>query len=114
MIGAVWYSPLLFAKPWLKEVGLSKKEMQPNPVVFVISLLQQFVYIFVIHFALLYTPAETFFDGVLIGLFLWLGFHVMPLLNSMLWEQKSFKYYAINAMYYLVLIIVCACLLVIW
>lgn len=31
-IGALWYSPVLFAKPWMKAIGKSMKDMgKPGP-----------------------------------------------------------------------------------
>ena len=44
-IGALWFSPLLFATPWLKGVGLTKESIQANPskMPFVVSLITALV-----------------------------------------------------------------------
>ena len=37
-IGAAWYSKMLFAKPWMKETGLTSQDMKErskNPLMFV-------------------------------------------------------------------------------
>ena len=40
--------------------------------------------------------------GIKVGIMAWLGFVAPTMLGSVLWENKSWNLYAINAGYYLV------------
>jgi hypothetical protein len=110
VIGFVWYSPILFAKSWMKEMGYKASEMKGmqkkmGPMYglsFLASLLIAYVLTHVI------AMGEYFFGATGIGMGLqgafwsWLGF-VMPVqLTDVLFGGKSWKLFFMNTGYQLV------------
>jgi hypothetical protein len=75
ILGAIWYSPALFAKPWMAALGIvpggPKKGLAAGMVSsFLGDLLAAFV---LLHF-LLWSGAETVGTGAFVGFLSWLGF----------------------------------------
>lgn len=112
-LGWAWHSPLLFIKPWMKELGMkepSKKDREKmmkqmwKPMIgnFLALLVTAWVMTNITQFAGGFLHKEGFFHGLTTGFFVWLGFIAAPTLNIVLWERKSLKFYAINVSYHLV------------
>ncbi len=119
IIGGLWYSPVLFGNAWMKSGGITKKTMETAHkkglgknyfIAFLGGLLTAYI---LAHFAK-YLTAQTFSEGMIAGFWIWLGFVVPILLGSVLWEGKSFRFYMINALYYLVSLEVMGGILAVW
>lgn len=92
-VGFIWYGPL-FGKAWMKLTG--KKEMADKSkmpmtygIMFVASLVTAYV------LSVLGPNMQTAF-------WVWLGFQATLLLNSVLFEGKSWELYCLNAGHQLV------------
>ena len=100
VLGGLWYSPALFAKPWQRETGLSDEELAAgNPAkIFGTSFVLLFAAAWVFGMFLGPAPALPFAAGAgfAAGLF-WVGFSFG--VND-LFERRSFKLWAINAGYH--------------
>ena len=102
-LGAIWYSPWLFGKAWQRESGLSDEQLAAIKPVRVFGLALVLNLVAAIAFSMVITPDASFFmafhSGVGIGLF-WIAtaFGI-----SYLFEQKSFRHWAINAGYFFAL-----------
>lgn len=114
VLGALWYSPLLFVKAWLKEAGLSEKDMKKGMspmaamgVGFLVQLLSAYV---LAHFLVL-VDADSMKAALIASFWLWLGFTATTQIGSVLWEMKSLKYFAINAAHTLLSMLVMAAVL---
>src|SRR5437868_3361495 len=76
IIGFLWYSPILFAKPWMKLVEKTEKDLKngakPHLYVgaFIMALLTNYVLANVIG----YYHAVTVLGGAAVGFWMWLGF----------------------------------------
>lgn len=119
ILGALWYSPILFGTIWMKAAGLSP-DMAKNMTVrsmltlyggqLVLALLMAYV---LAHFIVL-GVAFDFIGGAMIGFWLWLGFVVPVMGGPLLWEQKSWKYFAISAGFQLVSLALMGGILAAW
>lgn len=101
-IGALWYSPVLFGNIWMKLMGLSKEKMQGKSAMQsmgINALATLFATFVLAHFA---SPLESSSGGALLGFWVAIGFITPALLNSVLWEGKPWKLFAINALYPLI------------
>ncbi len=114
-VGYAWYSDTLFGKQWRKESGVSKSAMSDSSqmgkmfaLMAVSSLLISYV------LSVIYNVFQaTDISAALTGAFwVWLGFIASVLLNSVTYEGKSWNYFAINAGYQLVGIMVAGVVLV--
>lgn len=102
VIGALWYSPMLFGNAWMKMQGWSKKDMEKKKkdtnmgmsygLMFVGSLVAAWVMSMLVDFA----GASTFLSGAVIGVWVWLGFGATLSLGSVLWEGKPWNLWMLN------------------
>lgn len=117
IIGALWYSPILFSKPWMKALGIKSKDLKKQDskikdyiTQFIITLVMAFVLSIFVDFAI----ANTFFEGVFVGFLSWLGFVATTILGSMIWIKKPMTLFYIDAGHYLVTYCIMAGILAIW
>jgi hypothetical protein len=115
VLGGLWYSPLLFVKPWLAMSGVSKEAFDAGIAKgIVVEAISSLVMAFVMAMAIPATGAVGLATGLLIGLLLWLGFVATVLLGSITHEHKPFGYFAINAGYRLVAMLAMGAILTLW
>jgi uncharacterized protein DUF1761 len=121
VVGFVWYSPILFAKPWMREMGYDPndksrvQEMQKSagPAYlgsFVASLVSAFVLALFLH----QMRAQSLGLGLLVGSHVWLGFVATVQLTGVLFMKQSMKLFAINTGYQLVCYLVMGAILGVW
>ena len=121
VVGFLWYSPLLFAKAWMREMGYdpndkaSVEEMKKNagPAYggsFVASLLSAFTLALILH-AL---RSEDLHTGLMLGFHVWLGFVATVQFTGALFAKQSMKLFAINTGYQLVCYLVMGTILTLW
>ncbi len=111
VIGALWYSPLLFGKEWMALMGITDKdvaEAKKESMVwsYVIQLIATVITFIVIGFAIAAIGASTARDGAFVGLIAWIGFSVPAAAGQMLWEKRPFKLVLINSISSLVIWII--------
>jgi hypothetical protein len=118
-LGALWYSPLLFARPfvalmrWTPE-QLAAVESQGAGAQIVVALLTSFVLAYVLAHFVKFTGAETVKSGALTGFWLWLGFVATSNLETVLFESRPVGLYLINNGYHLVGLLGMGSLLAVW
>ncbi len=116
IIGMFWYSPKVFGETWAKlskiKMNGKKKGMAKMMILNLIgTIITAYIFAIIVRMA----TAVTILDGVQLGIIIWLGFFISTtLLNSVLWEGKSWKLYALNGAYWLVNLIVMGIILSLW
>jgi len=119
ILGALWYSPLLFGNAWMEASGVTKQDIEKSKkkgmgklylVAFIATLVTSYVLAFLIKLA----NVTNVYDGVKIGLLLWLGMAVPIILGSVLWEGKAKGYFFINVFHYLVSVVLMSIILTRW
>ncbi|HEY4515123.1 MAG TPA: DUF1761 domain-containing protein [Candidatus Paceibacterota bacterium] len=118
MLGAFWYSPKGFGKTWMAATGMTmggsdidKKSINKKyAITFLASLLGAYVMAHLVGI----TQLVTFWQGVQLGFWIWIGFIVPSMLGPMLWERKTWNYFIVNTGYYLVLFMLSAGILSEW
>jgi hypothetical protein len=122
-IGFIWYTPL-FGKAWAKEMGFDTSvkpasgQLAKGLIIMVIgNFLMAYVFAHNIA-AWTFVPGtdEMGATGTILNsaIFTWLGFFVPLDLNRIAWEQKSWKLFAINSGYHLLILLVAATILTLW
>jgi hypothetical protein len=98
-IGGLWYSPLLFAKAWMKEVGLSEPQARDAPMgrIFGLAALASLVMAF--NLAAFIGPKASLGFGLFAGAAAGIGWVAMSLGVIYLFEQRSLKLWLINSGY---------------
>ena len=127
IIGGLWYSPVMFAKPWIKGMGLTDEQLKamkdhgPGTKPFIISFIGGLVMAFVT--AHMVDFMKVVFDGsgmsnLTIGLtaafWLWLGYIATYSLNTVAYEDKSWQFYFINTGYQFVGLMIMGAMNAVW
>ena len=109
IVGFLWYSYALFAKPWMKLMGYTKESMKVEQkkmgpmygVSFVLSLLTAYVLSHVMGLSQNFYQQSDLLAGVGSAFWMWLGF-VMPVqATDVIFGGKKWKLFAINTGYQL-------------
>lgn len=122
IIGYVWYGPL-FGKPWSALMKFTPEHMaaaraKGMTTNYIIMALGAFLMSFILAHAIIF--ADTFMQiggalaGTLVGVMNWLGFVVPVSLSIVLWDNKPWKLWFINAGYYLVGLVIIGAVLGLW
>ena len=102
VVGAVWYSPLLFAKPWMKATGKKMGEVgNPGPG-YVLTTVGSLIIAFVMAYLIDQLKIEGFLAGAMIGLVAWVGFVLPTHGANYIFEGRPLKLFNINVGYSLV------------
>jgi len=90
----LWYSPVLFAKPWMKALGtdgaheMTEAEKKRMPFLFVSGLISSLLLVYGMMVVVHSLGIEGFWSGLLAGVVVWAGFCVTHSLNT-LWEGRK-------------------------
>jgi hypothetical protein len=116
LLGAVWYSPALFAKPWMAMVLVRTDSTKKRSMILgmITSFIGSLVTSLMLAHVVIWSGAPGPAAGALIGLILWLGFIAAPLAASYIYEGRPFKLFAINTGYWLVGLLISGALLAVW
>jgi hypothetical protein len=106
ILGFLWYGPL-FGKPWIKLSGLSNEKLEEMKkkgmsMTYLYSFLGAIAMACVMGVFVDLANATTLMDGAMVGFLAWLGIAAPVQLTQVLYENKSWKLYAINTGYFLV------------
>ncbi len=116
MLGAAWYSPALFSKIWMKELGITPDPSKRNSMIFgmVSSLVGDIFLSFVLWHMVMWANAGSFAFGTFVGFLCWFGFFVAPNFAQGIYEGRSFKVFAINNGYWLIGLLASGGILAVW
>ena len=121
VIGFVWYSPMLFAKPWMVLMGYDPNdkvkiaEMQKSAgPSYAMSLVASVLAAFVLGKLIAVSGSVTAVDGLKIGLVVWLGFVTTVQFTNALFSRQRNRLYMINTGYQLVCYVVMGAILGAW
>ena len=119
-VGYIWYTPL-FGKTWARENGFDMSVKPAGGVIakgMIINVIGNFFLAYVFahnNMAWSFVPGMAdmsmfvqLFNAVF---FTWLGFYLPVDLNTVAWEQKSWKLFAINTGYHFVMLLVAGAIL---
>jgi hypothetical protein len=120
-LGALWYSPVLFAKKWSKAMGMKSEDFAKNQKsmgtgMYFPPLIAGLVTSFVLAWFINALHMTTLGGGIQIGFLAWLGFTTTAqVLNSWIFSGgKPKEVYFINTGYHLVAFCVMGAILAVW
>ncbi len=100
VVGAVWYSPLLFGKAYLELRGMAlgaAADMTPSAAELLGEFVRNLVVAFVLAHFVVRLGVGDWGGAVQLGLWVWVGFQAMLLMGALLHEGMPRKLYAIHA-----------------
>jgi hypothetical protein len=121
MVGFLWYSPLLFAKAWMREMGYDPNDKAKTEEMkksagpayggfFLASLVSAFILALFLH----WLRVKSLHFGLMVGFHVWLGFVATVQFTSALFTKQSMKLFGINTSYQLVCYLAMAAILTTW
>lgn len=118
VIGAMWYSPMLFGTQWSALMGYKAKDlpkMQESAkkgyaLMFAVSLVMAYV---MAHF-ISYLGISTMQEAIQFGFWVWLGFVGATQVSDHIWSEKPMQLLYINSGYRIVSTIAMALVLTMW
>ena len=112
VLGALWYSPMLFAPAWTRLAGINDAQMKAAlPKGMAADAIGALITAFVLVHAVHYAGAQGIGQGAAVGFFNWLGFIAVTMLPATFYERRPVKLFAINAGYLLVALLIMGAIL---
>ena len=118
VLGWLWYSPLLFYKPWMRAKGVDPAVAMADAKMpagkLVIELVRCFVLAYLVAHFVTALGVSNWLIAAHLGLLLWVAFPVVLLTGSVLWENVPVKVAAIHAGDWLVKLLVIPIIVSVW
>lgn len=118
LIGGLWYSPLLFAKQWVKAHGYTDEqvaEMQKGAgKAYAVTLVCDFLIALAIAVLIGYIHMERCVQGLKLGLLIWAGFAFPLGLIASMFSGKRITVFVIDTAYQLVYLVLMGAILTVW
>lgn len=119
VLGALWYSPLLFGNLWIKAHGFTKERIDRMKEggmgkAYGFSFVAYLVMVTVLSILIEVSRLTTAFGGACIGWLCWLGFAATIGLTSHLFSERKLSAYLIDVGYQLVYLVVMGAILGAW
>jgi Protein of unknown function (DUF1761) len=119
VLGAFWYSPVLFARQWMQAQGYTPERLQEMKQkgltrAYVASALCYLVMAYVVALFAAYTNSTTLAQGLWLGFLAWLGFAAPIGLSANLFSEKPIAAWVIDAGYQLAYLVIMGALLSVW
>lgn len=111
VVGFVWYSPVVLGKSWIKLSGKNAKDIEEAKKGGMLKTYLFSTAALVIMAAVLGLVLQNFnvtnvTDAIVVSFVVWLGFVATTMINSVLFDGKSFNLFLINSGYQLVALLV--------
>jgi hypothetical protein len=114
VLGALWYSPILFADPWMRAVGRTREELGDASLGYLLSAIGAFLSAYVLARVVKWAEVDDLWNGALVGVFVWAGFVATVLGVTTFFAGRSRTLWLINSGYQLVSLVLMGALLGAW
>ena len=95
--GSLYYSPLMFGLLWMRLSGMDPSAAKVSPWAVVAEVVRDFVLTYVVARLVARLTDADWRSATGLGLWLWVGFPLMLLSGSVMWQGVSWKIAAIHA-----------------
>lgn len=116
--GALWYSPILFAKPWMAETGIKMEDIRAKRSAayrgYAISIVASIIIAFVLAILAQETGAHIVADGLILGSIAGVGFVATTSAANYSFESRPLKLYLINVGYSAVSFLLIGIVVALW
>ena len=113
-LGALWYSPLLFAGPWMAAVGRRPEELNMGATGYAISAAGALLAATTLGYIVDWSDADRLLEGVFIGGSVWLGFVATTLAVNTYFGGRPLRLWLIDNGYQLISFVVMGAILAVW
>lgn len=120
IIGALWYSPYVTGKLWMRSMGKTEEELRKGfsptsmALTYVVNTIASLLFAYILAHLIKFSQTHTFTQGVMIGFWVWLGFVVTTVIPGYMYEGKPKILFFLFIIYQLISITIMGGLLAIW
>ena len=114
VIGGLWYSPVLFGRIWLKELGKDETFLASGNRLTIFGLAFFLALLMAFNLAGFVSGYESWTWGLIGGALAGFGWVALSIGMIYLFERRSFRYFMINAGYVVVSFIIMGIILGLW
>ncbi len=101
-LGALWYSPLLFAKPWMAMNGFSQDDLEDKPLNYILTGINILISVTILGWLMGQLNGMDVPTGISLAVLGWIGFRGTTSLTNYLFESKPIALWLLNSGYHLV------------
>lgn len=118
-LGALWYSPVLFARPWQRSIGWDPEATPPemNPMTYVVPFFAYLVMAVAVGMIAAAVGSDSLADGIVLGLVLGVGLSLMHTLVDANFDPNKpqpWTWFAINGSYHALGLLIVSAIVSIW
>jgi hypothetical protein len=114
ILGALWYSKLLFGKTWAIVNNFNIDELKAEPKMFVGAAISAFITTLFLAILLEVIGTYDILIGLLTGLIVGIGFVIAIGFYDVIYEDKNIISYAVDAGYHVVALLIAGLILGLW
>lgn len=120
ILGALWYSPFVMGKLWMRSMGKTDEEIKAGfssasmGITYVVNTIASLVFAYVLAHIVKFAFLNTFSQGAQVGFWVWLGFVVTTVIPGYLYESRPKMLYFIFILYQLISIVLMGGVLAMW
>ena len=114
VLGALWYSPALFARPWMTAVGRTPEELTGARLGYAISAVGALISATVLSYVVDWAEADDVVDGLVVGGAIWLGFVATTLAVATYFGGRPRNLWLIDASYQLLSLLAMGAIVAVW
>ena len=114
VLGALWYSPILFADRWMQAVGRTREELGDAKLGYLLSAVGALLSSYVLARIIKWAEVDDLWNGILVGLLAWVGFVATVLAVTTFFSGRPRVLWLINSGYQLVALVLMGALLGAW
>ena len=113
-IGAIWYSPLLFAKAWMGAVGKSPEDLGAQTPALITSLILAVPTAVAMALVVAWSGASTVVEGLSVGFIVGIGFALAMNATNAVFEGRPLTLIGINVGHYVAVYVMQGVLFAVW
>ncbi len=118
-LGALWYSPVLFARRWQRSIGWDPERTPPemNPMTYAVPFVAYLVMATAVAMVAKAVGSDNVADGIVLGLVLGIGLSLMHTLVDATFDPNKpepWVWFAINGSYHALGLLIVAVIVSIW
>jgi hypothetical protein len=120
VIGALWYSPLVMGKLWMRSMGKTEEELKQGMssasmgLTYVVNTIAALLFAYVLAHIVKFANLTTFQQGAMAGFWVWLGFVITTVIPGYMFESRPKMLYFIFIIYQLIAIVLMGGILAMW
>lgn len=105
VIYSLWFSPWLFGTLWENATSKVHPRKKKKWATYIGMFFLQWILAYCLAVLEVYIHATTFWDGILLGIFIWTSFFLIPQVASFLWKKQPFRVILIELGYWLAVLV---------